>query len=740
MLRKHAHNREIGTICGQRKLFSALQPANRSIVSFFITLLLCSRPGDVIPMEFSAKKTEWKGHRAFCLQCHNISAISLAGMRDTYIFNTVNTPLLIFSLLHHVIIAANMNFELAFSFHKNEIIGRHPSEFDFFENPNDLKEAIKMFEANNCIREFETVLIDRNGNAMLFEVAADLISVRDMDYVLITANRNTQIKQTELRLIHQLNQQRLIAEISQQLSSIDFYNKLPSILALMGKHTGVSRVYIFEDADDGASTSNTFEWCNSGIEPQIDNLKNIPYELIYSWKKLLIENGRIFAKNINELPEEIYLMLEPQRIKSILIFPLYADGNFIGFIGFDECTRHKEWRRDELDLLYLISNIVSNAFERRIMTGKISDKQTMLDLAIGDANQGIWEWDIKTNKIQFDKKWSGMLGYLDSDLKIDFSIWTNLLHPDDKTEVLRLIDDHLSGKTEFVECTYRLQTKNGDWRWVFNKGKLITLDENNKPSRVIGKHIDITEIKKTEEKLKAGLIKAKEFNEMKSRFVSNASHEFRTPLASIQLMSDVLKQYWSRLDQLQIDTRIVKISEQAAHLSKIVDKVFEISKFHQGDYMLQPVETDFVKLCRGICENKIESEYEPNRVLFDTNMESMLMSIDPMLISQAVENIISNALRFSDENTSVHVKLSENNKEIQIQIKDYGIGIGTDDLKHVFEPFFRGSNADGIDGDGLGLSFADESVRMHGGVIKIISKPEKGTTAIICLPKRNIQN
>jgi PAS domain S-box-containing protein len=547
-------------------------------------------------------------------------------------------------------------------------------------------------------------------------------------------SENLRIKETERMLQHQLNQQKLIADISQVLNSAGYYSKLDQMLRKLGEHTGVSRVYIFEDSEDGLTTNNTFEWCNEGIVPQISELQGIPYDIIPSWKKILIEDGRVFSENILELPADVLAILEPQGIKSILVFPLYAEGRFIGFIGFDECTRNKEWRSDELDLLKLISNILSNAIERRIMLVKITEKQIRLELAVENAQEGIWDSNVKTGETLYDDTWSSMLGYTPEEFSTHDLTWENLLHPEDKPLVMQLINDHLSGKTDFFESTYRMRCKSGAWKWILDKGKVITHDEDNNPIRMIGKHTDLTEIKLKEEKLQAGLQKEKELNELKSRFVSNASHEFRTPLASILLISDVLKKYWSQLEPDQIEARIDKIIDQITHLSRIVDKVFEISKFQQGKTSFAPEKIDIVNLCNTIIDGFSPRVESKNRITFYSPMEALLINLDRRLFVQSMNNLISNALKYSGEDTFVHVKLSVNSKEVQLQIKDSGIGIPLNDQKHLFQPFFRASNTKNIPGNGLGLSIAKESITLHGGSIKVCSKPNKGTTFIICLP------
>lgn len=670
----------------------------------------------------------------YCL-LRNISVFSEEKNPFSQICNVVNSPLLLYSTDYDVIVDINHAFESTFGYSKPDIFGKQMQNADLFQKSADVQNLISSLQSDNILREVDTFLMDSRGVSTAYTLVFDPLIIQSVKFLLITFKISNPDCDTESRLQYQLYQQKLIADISQELSSEDFYSKLDQMLHRLGKHTGVSRVYIFEDTADGIFTNNTFEWCNEGIDPQIDNLKDIPNEIIPNWKVLMYRDGRIFSKNIRELPEDLSSALEPQGIKSILIYPILADEIIVGFIGFDECTRNKSWSQAELDLLKLISHILSNAFQRRLMHQRIKEKQVMLELIVGNANEGIWDWNILTNEVIYDSTWAGMLGYDAIELKNNLSTWENLINPEDKEKVFIDLNAHLDGKTEIFESTYRLKTKSGDWKWIMDKGKIISYTDQNKPARAIGKHTDLTEIKQNEEKLKAGLLKEKELNDLKSRFVSNASHEFRTPLASILLISDVLQQYWDKLEKDQIAERIKKITDQATHLTGIVNKVFEISKFQSGKAGFSPEELDLVELCQKVIDGFNPFLEHKNRISFYTSIKSYFAPIDKRLMIQALNNLLSNSLKYSPENSFVKVKLLHNQKEVQIQITDSGIGIPMEDQKHLFEPFFRATNTADYPGNGLGLNIARESMLLHKGDIKVCSTVGKGSTFIICLPK-----
>jgi len=186
----------------------------------------------------------------------------------------------------------------------------------------------------------------------------------------------TEKKQNESILQHNLNQQELLSEIALEVNLlVDFKKRMNSILTRIGEHTGVSRVYIFEDNPGGEKTSNTFEWCNGNIASQISELQDIPYTSIPSWKDMLLNKGRVYSEKITELPEDLIAILQPQGIKSIVVYPLFVQENFFGFIGFDDCVRQKKWSRPELELLRAVSGIIANAYERKIIEHSLIDER-----------------------------------------------------------------------------------------------------------------------------------------------------------------------------------------------------------------------------------------------------------------------------------------------------------------------------------------------------------------------------
>jgi signal transduction histidine kinase len=173
-----------------------------------------------------------------------------------------------------------------------------------------------------------------------------------------------------------MRQQELVSEIALEMNSLNsFPEQISRTLQKIGTHTGVCRVYIFEESVDGTKCSNTYEWCNEGVEPQIDLLQDFPYALIPSWKEILKKEGRIFSEDVTKLPVDLQSALKPQGVQSIIAYPLYVQQKFFGFIGFDECVRKKRWSAQELELLRTLSGIVANAYERKQMEASLRQER-----------------------------------------------------------------------------------------------------------------------------------------------------------------------------------------------------------------------------------------------------------------------------------------------------------------------------------------------------------------------------
>ena len=197
----------------------------------------------------------------------------------------------------------------------------------------------------------------------------------------------TEEEEHEVQIKQNLEHQKLLSDIAIKFNSLDNFDKIINeTLKILGEYTDVSRVYIFEDSSDGKNTSNTFEWCNKGVSCQKNNLQDVPYTTIPSWKKILKKEGAVLSNNINKLPKDLYDILAPQNIKAILVLPLYVKEKFFGFIGFDEIKKDREWTELDKEFLKTISGLIANAYQRKIadetLNSKIQELENMNKLMI----------------------------------------------------------------------------------------------------------------------------------------------------------------------------------------------------------------------------------------------------------------------------------------------------------------------------------------------------------------------
>ena len=390
---------------------------------------------------------------------------------------------------------------------------------------------------------------------------------------------------------------------------------------------------------------------------------------------------------------------------------------------------------DGKDVLLGISRDVT---EREKTEAALRESEARWSFALEGSGDGVWDWNVQTDEVFYSNQWKAMIGYTDSEIGNKMDEWDKRIHPDDRAACYADMSNHFSGETEIFSNEHRLLCKDGSYKWILDRGKVVARQPDGKPLRVIGTHTDVSKRKELEESLRSAISKEKELNELKSRFVSMASHEFRTPLSSILMLDDSLMAYWKRMDDQQIISKLQNIKDQVQHLTNVVTDVMLVSKIQEGKLSYDPKNVDLVELCHGVIKAFNTDKLLKNKINFNSDFDDLFMCLDNRLIVQVLNNLISNAIKYAQPVPIVKVRLYYDRNEVLLSIHDNGIGIPEADQKNLFQPFYRAENVRHIQGNGLGLNIVRESVQLHGGDITFDSILGKGSTFFVHLPKKLI--
>jgi PAS domain S-box-containing protein len=247
----------------------------------------------------------------------------------------------------------------------------------------------------------------------------------------------------------------------------------------------------------------------------------------------------------------------------------------------------------------------------------------------------------------------------------------------------------------------------------------------------------LTELEKSKEELSESLEKEKELNELKSRFVTTASHEFRTPLSTILSSSFLLEKYNDIDEPLKREKHIHRIKSAVTDMKSILEDFLSLGKLEEGLIKSNPEIFTSDELYEEV--QKIMSEMEAlckkgQHISFKPTGNGKA-SVDKQLLKNILQNLVSNAIKFSSENEAIQVDCVLTMEYLLVSVKDRGIGISEEDQQHLFSRFFRAKNAVNIQGTGLGLHIVDKYLELMNGSIKLKSILNEGSEFTIMIPQ-----
>ena len=244
---------------------------------------------------------------------------------------------------------------------------------------------------------------------------------------------------------------------------------------------------------------------------------------------------------------------------------------------------------------------------------------------------------------------------------------------------------------------------------------------------------EVNERKKREEEVRSSLERERELNDLKSKFVSIASHEFRTPLSTVMSSISLIQQYKDKHDLDKVDKHIQRVKSSVNHLTSILNDFLSLGKLEEGktDLQSEPIHVrDFIS---EIGEEM--TALKEGQTLTITCPDSIsTIQTDARILRNILFNLLSNASKYSDINKKIYLDCSLQKKFVVFSVRDEGIGIPHTDQKHLFDRFFRASNAGNIQGTGLGLNIVKRYVELLNGMITFASEPGKGSTFTVSIP------
>ena len=359
-----------------------------------------------------------------------------------------------------------------------------------------------------------------------------------------------------------------------------------------------------------------------------------------------------------------------------------------------------------------------------------------LDLLVRCANIGSLEWIASSGTTEYSPHLQQMLGYPES-ADLARTPLETLIHPADRERVVAeffapMRTGHAT-QGHGSHQDFRFLHRDGHAIWVH--GEALTLSDNlGMLEKFIASFIDISPMLAAASDTRAALLRQQQLNTLRAGFITMTSHEFRTPLAAIQSSTQLLKHYDERLSSTNKATILRTIEDGVDRMTKLLERVLYIGKGDARELQFQPTRIQLQPVCHAIVQRVVHAMPQaPAQLVEDYSADTIEGLYDENLLTHMLENLLSNALKYSPAGGEVHIQLRREASSTVLEVRDQGIGIPKEELPYLFDSFHRCSNVRDIPGTGLGLSIVKSSVELHGGQIAVQSTLGQGTTFTIRL-------
>lgn len=456
----------------------------------------------------------------------------------------------------------------------------------------------------------------------------------------------------------------------------------------------------------------------------------------------------IAAKNFPKDLERLFLRTNSGSRLIRLTIPFIVFLPIISVLSLTSLYRNHLLEPDFVIVIYTFISILVGIIYVSVISARLSkldQRRNRLEASLIGSNQKliafkkaldasviVFSIDLKGNMIDVNNKFCEISGYEPEELiGKPFDKFVSL----EDDGFIQNVCNEISQK-RIWNGEIKNKTKTNEHYWIYATIiPFLTISQKIEKYMVIG--FNATEQKELQEKLKISLSKEKKLSELKSHFVATTSHQFRTPMAIIQSNSELINMLVKDIDHKKskgLNKATERIGSEIKRMTHLMDDILILGKADSENLLKSDKsDTDIIKLCEELCHEYNSIQKDGRKIDFNHSGNAREMFIDPSLIRHALSNLLSNALKYS-ENGDPKLDLIFEKKQLIISVSDDGMGIPEEDLPNLFQPFHRGSNTVGIEGTGLGLAIVREYITINNGNISVESKQNKGSTFTISLP------
>jgi len=616
---------------------------------------------------------------------------------------------------------------------QEELLGKSVS--NVYSDIESRNRMIQLLVEKGSINDYENILIHKSGKHIPVSITSHLINDSEgkPGYIEGTIRDISERKEADEKMSKLMHLQNLLTHLATEFINIPVENSneaVSRLLSVIGEGNEIDRVYIFEYDFVKNTMSNTHEWCANGISPEMDNLQQIPVDLLPAWVERHKKGEMLIVENVSNLNrnDAVYQLLEPQGIKTLITIPLTLNGECLGFVGFDSVKSVKIWSSDEITFLQVLADLLCNVSDRKRTDEALRNREASLKAIFNNVPFQMWLKDVDSNYLSVNKPFLDYFSITnENDIigKTALDIWDteNAEHfiEQDKAVMQSL---ELSSVEELLDFKHKVV-----WFEIF---RAPIVDENGQLLGTTGIARDITSRKKADEALQKAVEAAEAANEAKSRYLAIMSHEIRNPLNAVVGMVRMLYDAGIKGPNSKL---IENIKTSSDHLLMIINDILDFSKIESGEMLLEETSFSIRDVVKRVYsahefiakEKQIELKYYVDKHIGNYHKG------DPLRLQQILSNLTNNAIKFTpDGKIEIRCILESETGQmnrLRFEVEDTGIGISEDNQKKIFESFKQEddtiSRTHG--GTGLGLAISKQLVELMGGELKLDSAKNVGS-------------